>query len=208
MILDQRDPLTGRFPWETEPWFHSFEAVGLRCVMYRDHDFGTWCGYVGVGAAHPLFGIHYSDLVPAPEGWLKRHADLDDHGVFNVFVTMLQLGAGDIPEGFAPLTQLVACHGGLSFADRLREWTGWWFGFDCNHADDYSPGMEASLREAGIFFERPAFMTQRVYRTFEYVKSETASLAQQISDYGNDGSAEQMHEVILALKRRRAQQDD
>jgi len=190
--------------WDTEPDFHSFEAAGLRCMMRRDTEWKHWCGYVGVGSAHPLFEVHYRDLVPAPGTWKKRGVDVDEHGVINVFITALEMD--DIPEGFAPLTQLLTCHGGLSFAGRMYDWTGWWFGFDCNHAWDYSPGMEAQLLSAGIFRNVPErFMPRKVYRTFDYVKSEVATLAQQIADYGNDGSADAARDLIVALKRARSE---
>jgi hypothetical protein len=202
-------------PWESEPYFHTFEAAGMRCVMYRDPEFKTWCGYVGVGSAHPLYGLHYSDLVPAPAKFNERPMDVDEHGMINVFVTALQQYAGEIPDGFVPISHLIACHGGLSWAQPLHEWTGWWFGFDCNHAWDYSPGMVEILRESARRLEldtgwRPHVidaMERRVYRTFDFVKSETASLAQQVADYVSDGSAEAAREVIRALRDARLKQD-
>ena len=55
----------------------------------------------------------------------------------------------------------------------------WWFGFDCAHAWDFSPGMAAYWRRTG----RPEFAHRgydEVYRTAEYVKAECGRLAAQL----------------------------
>lgn len=199
------DPLMAE-PWKNEPDFHTFEAAGLRCVMKRHADWLSWCGYVGVGRSHPLFEVHYGDLVPAPANWMKQSCDVDEVGPINLFITALDLSAGDIPEGFAPLTSLITVHGGLSWANRLHDWTGWFFGFDCGHAWDYSPGFERRMKELDASRGYPswpdAMRDYKTYRSFDYVASECATLAQQIADYGNDGSAETMRELILTLRNR------
>jgi len=50
-------------PWKTEPdkiqWVD--ELSQLDCLMVRNH-MGSWCGYVGVDLAHPLYGQAYTAL--------------------------------------------------------------------------------------------------------------------------------------------------
>lgn len=85
---------------------------------------------------------------------------------------------------------MVDVHGGLTFSgacqDSEEESEGvchvpakgesdevWWFGFDCAHAGDYVPGMV----QYG-----PTFAGE--YRTLDYLKGETAKLAQALAKEG------------------------
>lgn len=52
----------------------------------------------------------------------------------------------------------------------------WWLGFDCAHAFDLSPAMEARMRE--LMPNEPR-MRSDVYRDLGYVQGEVASLAAQ-----------------------------
>lgn len=81
----------------------------------------------------------------------------------------------------------VDVHGGLTYAEKCDGQrichipaSGmpddvWWLGFDCGHFGDLSPGMLALLRDAGI----PNLIPE-TYRTFDYVKSQTEWLAEQL----------------------------
>lgn len=51
----------------------------------------------------------------------------------------------------------------------------WWFGFDCGHAFDASPGMKQFREEHGLEFDRGD-----TYRDLPYVASEVQSLAEQL----------------------------
>lgn len=146
----------GDGPWQTEPdkvqW--SDKATGLPCIIRRSPMMGNWCGYVGVFAGHPFFGLDYNDIP-------------------------------------------VEVHGGLTFADRCdpsEDETGvchfpepgepdnvWWFGFDCGHAFDFSPGMRAHQR-AYLPPELLGLLEQltEAYRDLDYVKAEVESLARQL----------------------------
>lgn len=78
-------------------------------------------------------------------------------------------------------------HGGVTFSNNEHEqlprgW--WWVGFDCAHAGDVIPAMEAI--SAKIVADRPdlAWMSKvehypAVYRTEAFVRSECESLAEQ-----------------------------
>src|SRR5262249_33432277 len=52
-------------PWDTEPDREDFEHVGLACLALRHPEYGNWCGYVGVSATHPLYGVGMTDATPA-----------------------------------------------------------------------------------------------------------------------------------------------
>jgi hypothetical protein len=115
------DPLCHRAAWTVGPWDGEPDKVqwrdattGLTCLAKRSPVLGAWCGYVGVDRTHPWHGKPYDDLP-------------------------------------------VEVHGGLSFADGCQEGPQestvchipepgqpddlWWFGFDCGHAWDISPGL-------------------------------------------------------------------
>jgi len=52
----------------------------------------------------------------------------------------------------------------------------WWFGFDCSHAFDVSPGLEAII----VHFS-PDHAPLGTYKDLEYVKQETERLAEQLN---------------------------
>jgi hypothetical protein len=168
-------------PWADEPDYRMFNASGLTCVVRRVRDLGYLCGYVGVGRAHPLYQVSATDLVPAPGTWLERPFDIEEHGIIDTFITMFHMHAGEVPDGFAPLNALIGVHGGLTWSAPMHDHTGWWFGFDCGHAGDFSPGIAATLEQIG---RDSSFMYGfGIYRTFDYVMAECATLAQQIADW-------------------------
>jgi len=72
-------------------------------------------------------------------------------------------------------------HGGITFSDHCQGDPEkgichvaedgdhvWWFGFDCGHAGDHSPGMHTE-----IYWDN-------IYRNISYVTSEVESLAEQL----------------------------
>lgn len=168
-------------PWLHEPDYEMFEAAGMKCVIRRVSDHGHLCGYVGVGSAHPLYQVGCDDLVPAPATWLERPFDIEEHGIIDTFITMMHIHAGEVPDGFAPLHTLIGVHGGMNWSKPMYDHTGWWFGFDCGHADDFSPGMVAMLE--AIDHDVMWMWESGLYRTFDYVRHECATLAQQIADW-------------------------
>lgn len=116
-------------------------ATGLPCLIVRNR-FGALCGYVGVAEGHPWFGKPYSD--PA--------VDVEVHGG----LTFADSCDPDAPE------QHGICHiPGPGEPDHV-----WWFGFDCAHYRDYTPGLSKGEWD--------------VYRTVDYVKHENARLAEQL----------------------------
>jgi hypothetical protein len=83
----------------------------------------------------------------------------------------------------------VRVHGGLTYAARCcghichvpqpgMPDDVFWFGFDCGHAFDVSPGLEARMR--GIHMPLMRYPME-VYRDLPYVRSEIESLAEQLA---------------------------
>jgi len=66
----------------------------------------------------------------------------------------------------------VHAHGGLTFGDNMdgRKW----FGFDCAHAGDMCPAFHMRRVAEGSAYPD---MVKETYRTFDWVKKETAMLA-------------------------------
>lgn len=153
----------GAGEWSAEPdkvqWIDA--ATGLDCLAVRHPTLGHWCGYVGVMEGHPLYQIGYSQCPQNCGEWWCEHR----------------------PEA------LMSVHGGLTYSDTCQEGDEsravchvpasgrpdhvWWFGFDCAHSDDYSPGLSAKIGHVRF--------REEVYRTLEYVKRECADLAGQLA---------------------------
>lgn len=144
-------------PWSDEPdkaqWVD--EATNLDCLIVRNR-LGALCGYVGVPPEHPLHGKDYDQAHEA--------AAIEVHGGLT-FADRCQEGAEDGPG---------ICH----VPEPGRPAKVWWLGFDCAHAWDLVPGMRDVYERAGIV--GPAGYRD-VYRDFDYVRSEVASLAAQLS---------------------------
>lgn len=198
--------------WDSEPdratWVH--EETGARCTVRRG-PLGSWCGYVGLRPNHPAAGKDYNDL------------DIDVHGDLTYGAYCRPLAEDEwiryrIMREKMVTESLVYPDGDA--ARRLREdrkadtstLTGWlelmrmhgmchddcphglwWVGFDCSHAWDVVPGMQAHYARRGIkdpfsFFGRPV-----TYRTFEWVAKETNRLATQLFDEKFIASMEGKH---------------
>ena len=144
----------GPGPWQDEPDKEQWadEATGLPCLVKRSRLGGNLCGYVGVPDGHPWSGQHYGDIG-------DDRADV--HGGLTY--------SGACQEGPEDAT---ICHvPGPGEPDHV-----WWLGFDCGHAWDIMPAMEARDLERGWPLIRDRDTT---YKTVAYVKAECASLARQ-----------------------------
>jgi len=129
---------------------------------------GNWCGYAGVPNSHPLYGAGYSSCPQGCEESWCQHT----------------------PEA------LVEVHGGLTYAARCQA-DGpichvpepgepddvWWFGFDCGHAGDFSPGAEFWLPPK---LRSEAYGVPRgTYRELPYVRDQVEQLATQLEEIGH-----------------------
>lgn len=152
--------------WESEKDYYTYERFGLRCVIQRMPETLHLCGYVGVNKNHRLYGMGYSDRI-------KMNKDRVD---FNGnYIGLLCADPKDVSMGFIPLDLFFQVHGGLTWAGKFEDRKGfnpdlWYFGFDCAHAGDLSPG-------AGFSF------SGSVYRDADFVLKEVFSLADQLRDY-------------------------
>lgn len=85
--------------------------------------------------------------------------------------------------GYPYIEDEVYCHGGLTFAGVIdvTETNVWWIGFDCCHAGDVSPGLDAVLSGSG---HQPIHVQghKDVYRTFAYVQLQALAVAMQLID--------------------------
>jgi len=81
----------------------------------------------------------------------------------------------------------VEVHGGLTFAGGgTHKIFGyyWWFGFDCAHAFDYSPGRTQMMEQAGMpTITLRSLHANEVYRNMPYVQEQCIQLAYQLSDH-------------------------
>jgi len=141
----------GPGPWQDEPDRLEWEHEGLPCLMVRNMAVtGSWCGYVGIGPDHALYGKEYGDLDPEP----------DVHG---------GLTYSDFCQGYV-------CHTPQpGQPDKI-----WWLGFDCSHFMDLAPRMQAfevAFMRGCTFPHAPS---GNVYRDASYVKKEVENLAAQL----------------------------
>jgi hypothetical protein len=171
-------------PWHDEPdhldW--TDERTGLPCCINRQMIHGQLNGYAGVPTTHPFFGWNWDDHIEYKQGDLYGK-DADDIGLLNSFAFGHRLKHGTIWLG-----ALMKAHGGINWSGELPwgdvgRW--WWFGFDCGHAGDVQPGLDAIMH--GVM--PPEHMRERAllfhdwkYRTIAYVKAECASLAFQLRE--------------------------
>jgi hypothetical protein len=142
----------GAGPWQDEPDKIQYPdpVTGLPCLIVRN-PMGALCGYVGVSEGHP----HYKR-----EGY---DFDLGVHGGIT-FTDMCRPGE-DEAHG--------VCHTpGPGEPDHV-----WWLGFDCAHHMDFVPKMALALKSLP---GDHSWMEGDIYRDISYVKTQIASLAQQL----------------------------
>lgn len=156
-----------RGAWDEEPDKVQWQdpSTGLPCLIVRASA-GVLCGYVGVPESHPWHGRTYS----APIGECTAECTEEDH------------------YGHC-IDSRIRVHGGLTFSDACEpgahEARGichipapgepdhvWWFGFDCGHHRDLSPGYARIL---------PSLMRDGEYRDLAYVRAEVTALAAQLA---------------------------
>lgn len=180
--------MSAKKPWLDEPdaldWVD--DVSGYPCAIRRNTT-GSLCGYVGVPHEHPLHGKPFNARVKPPPGWSDRSVRLGDVSIFSVFFEIFGEHGGD---GLLEIAAMIPAHRGLSFSkavianatfDAPDPRADWWFGFDCGHSEDLSPGIvEAfrSLRRKPPW--PPGFQT---YRTIGYVRQICGSMAEALKAF-------------------------
>jgi len=184
-VCDQvRQKLKKDGPWNREPDRLEFKAYGLDCLLSR-HPMGFhWCGYVGVPKDHPLHGVEYSQESEVLKGRLDKLLQTPANEVPMTMARSISALCGDLK---ARPDTVLDVHGGITYS---RACEGpichdapekvWWFGFDCAHYGDYSPGFAQSLAELTSNDWRNA----EEYKDLRFVITETLKLAQQLDEIG------------------------
>lgn len=147
----------GDGPWLTEPdkiqW--QDEATGLPCLIVRNTRVtGALCGYVGVAEGHPDFEKGYDGVEVEVHGGLT----------FASFCTDSDDESSHICHRPAP-----------GEPDHV-----WWLGFDCAHAGDVSPAMDARCRKSPFGTTLHGDGWEETYKPIAYVKAEVTQLAAQL----------------------------
>lgn len=142
--------------WENEGNIYRFidKETGYSCFIYRHPRKGHLCGYVDVPRNHPLYGIdHANEIFDMITGDIKVHGGVSFTG------------------------RLTNHYGNKELPDYLDDEHDWLIGFDCNHAEDYTP----------LEYVRPynEIDVEREYRTARYVADECRKLAKQIKELEN-----------------------
>lgn len=186
----------GPGPWQDEPdeKYWTDAVTRLDCCILRAQVTGSLCGYVGVDQSHPAFELSYRGL-PSEEDKVRHEAfrerlriwgrgrdrDLDSFPPDQMPPEVPVSGIGDKLWG-------AGVHGGLTYAGRIGFGSRpnanlWWFGFDCAHAGDICPAMDALMRSISSpseIAERRRIFRHDRYRTISYVMTECARLAAQL----------------------------
>lgn len=142
-------------PWENEPDKKQWQdpVTGLPCLIVRNA-LGALCGYVGVPSDHPLHGVHYDNVDARVHGGLTFSA-----------------GCQHSPN---------QAHGICHLPSPGEPDDVWWFGFDCAHADDYTPKPTSVLHR---------FAGSWGYRSFPFVEAEISNLARFLHEARNGTKA-------------------
>jgi hypothetical protein len=151
------------------------------CVVHLTH-WGSRAGYCRVPEGHPWHGLHHTDAGPVLlhefDGEILSEEALDDFGAIPLMVAAM---TGSVDEFACTPAGQIRVHGGVTYAGPLRFVVGaprgWWFGFDCAHADD-APEPDHPhtqlLRDGGLLVECGTV------RTLEFVQFECKRMATSI----------------------------
>lgn len=136
----------GKGPWDQEPDRLEWRDEATGLpCLIVRNDMGALCGYAGVPKGHPWHGLNYTEV----------DGDIEVHG---------------------GLTYANRCQGHICHVPAPGEPDDvWWFGFDCSHAFDLTPGLSAFLGR-GFSFSR-----EETYRDVPYVREQVTRLAGQLA---------------------------
>jgi hypothetical protein len=149
-------PAIDKSTWGEGPWQYEPDRLEFLHAGYAclivRNNLGNLCGYVGVDNTHPFYGKPYQDL----------ERELEVHG---------------------GLTYAKKCSGQVCHVPEpgMPE-DVFWFGFDCAHLGDLTPGLAARERARGMpeLDDPEGGFFRDVYRTIDYVRAQTERLAKQL----------------------------
>jgi hypothetical protein len=151
-----------RGEWDDEPdkvqW--TDETTGLVCLIHRAA-LGHLCGYVGVPPGHRYHEVEFTDV------------DADCHGGLTY--------ADHCAPDHDPVTGRGICH----VPEPGEPDDLWWLGFDCGHAWDVSPGLDATVSELrggqSVRSYNDSINSMQHYRNIAYVRLNVTALALQLA---------------------------
>lgn len=151
--------------------FEIFKHNELICCVQRMANSGNINGYVSITKEHPLFGKSYADKIQ-----LNKEPEFNG----NYIGLLIHSQDEDYKDNIYSIDMALKVHGGITFSraelsgvDKSLFGELWWFGFDTSHAGDLRPYQTAIDRKFPI--------SEEEYRDFDYVKNETKSLAEQLT---------------------------
>lgn len=160
--------LITQYPWDLEQVPVTWEAHGLTCHVLRG-PVGSLCGYVKLPEDHPLYNVGYSEDMPAwlQAAWEKRQGEVVGGSMSPL--RMFCLAFGSSPQA----ADVFSVHGGVTYSgfdNGKYKPEGFWWGFDCAHAGDFTPSsLSYGWAPSG----------EDVYRELLYVQAQTEGLALQ-----------------------------
>ena len=179
-VIKDRHP-RGRGPWTDEPfdkiaWRDA--ETGLDCILLRQAS-GVWGGFVAVGPGHPLYA-HREDAVPAAAG-------LSPHGGIDYAEACSRNEDEAVRVCHAHIGHRTSRHD-TPIADDQAMDNAWWFGFAADKPGDLVPSGS-----------KPVLASEEgeVYRSIDYMYSETTKLARQLKSI-EDSSAVSTGPVLPA----------
>jgi hypothetical protein len=159
-----------------EKSFYLFKHAGLFAAVSRMCRTGVLNGYAAVPEGHFLYGKKYSDDIEVP--------DLEAVKFNGNYLGLLCTDAEKAKENVLHLDMAIDVHCGLTYSeDHLlnieNDLLGklWWFGFDTNHSGDLAPIQSEIDRKYRLAH------SDNTYKNFDFVLSQTQSLAEQLSKY-------------------------
>lgn len=162
------------------------EETGYPCLIVRAPVTGALCGYVGVPEKHLLYGCCYGDPHELAKNFLNdnKESSIGKRGPFSLLF---------IDTDNPRLEIMFDVHGSLTFSDfchsESKQESGichigddkpYWFGFDCSHAGDVAPAIDAKMKEIMPKDYDFSHKSDYTYRNITYVTAEVQSLARQL----------------------------
>ena len=134
---------------------------------------GHRCGYVSLPKGHPLYGVSYSEQLPIT---LKR---IGKESVGKRGVIPILCSSGLKPDDRINMELLFDVHGSITFSGKLKDFYGYWIGFDCAHSGD-AKDFSLMSKEMRKSYENWPDLVGDVVRTTDYVEQECKNLIDQV----------------------------
>lgn len=154
--------------WEHEPDHLSWVYNDYACHIQRQGYSKTLCGYVEIPRGHPLHNIKYDALLPES---LKALNDEVMRGPFGGRSSLqaLRMQANSPSAGDQFDVHKGVTYSGVGYWLPKNYDQGFWYGFDCNHCGDFSPGYK-DLYDFEATYRNIAFVTYECNRLVDQLK--------------------------------------